>query len=570
MKSTKKSLIASALSLVLCISMLLGTTYAWFTDSVTSGKNKINAGNLDIDLEYTTDGTNWNQVTESTKLFNDEALWEPGYTEVAYLKLSNKGTLALKYQLAINIANEVAGTNVAGDSFKLSDYIKMGVVENWDETVYADRAAARAAVSEAGNIATYTKQGDMLADADALTFAIVAYMPEDVGNEANYKTGTTAPSIEMGVNVVATQLTSESDSFDNQYDKAAWIVANADHTAKDATELKNALTEGGTVAVTEDITGNLKLENLGEGAEIALAGTTVTGIVTAKDDVTIGGTGTITNDSNGGTMNSAPLEIMGGSTVTVDGVSIVSGKNRAVNVENDSKVVVNSGEIKRTVAATSNGSNQLIMGNDNADIAISGGDFDNTAAGCRNASIIKLDDVAGKVVIDGGNFKAGNREGYAKIIDMESDVVGDVTINAGNFELIGDFSAVVYGGKANTTVNINGGTFKIGSNACLVESSTAQVTINDGVFSNDISAATGNPARSYLFKCSGDSIVTVKGGTFTLDKNAGTVRISSIGQNANVILMGGTFNVKPSDSATIANGYKEVDNGNGTWTVVAE
>ena len=252
MKSTKKSLIASALSLVLCISMLLGTTYAWFTDSVTSGKNKINAGNLDIDLEYTTDGTNWNPVTESTKLFNDEALWEPGYTEVAYLKLSNKGTLALKYQLAINIANEVAGTNVAGDSFKLSDYIKMGVVENWDETVYADRAAARAAVSEAGNIATYTKQGDMLAGADALTFAIVAYMPEDVGNEANYKTGTTAPSIEMGVNVVATQLTSESDSFDNQYDGAAWVVMDETNIALIGSTGYKSLAEAATAAKAGD------------------------------------------------------------------------------------------------------------------------------------------------------------------------------------------------------------------------------------------------------------------------------------------------------------------------------
>lgn len=50
MKSTKRSLLLSILSMILCISMLLGTTYAWFTDSVTSGKNRINAGNLDVEL----------------------------------------------------------------------------------------------------------------------------------------------------------------------------------------------------------------------------------------------------------------------------------------------------------------------------------------------------------------------------------------------------------------------------------------------------------------------------------------------------------------------------------------
>ena len=51
-KSTKRSLLLSALSLVLCLSMLVGTTFAWFTDSVTSGKNRIVAGNLDVELEY--------------------------------------------------------------------------------------------------------------------------------------------------------------------------------------------------------------------------------------------------------------------------------------------------------------------------------------------------------------------------------------------------------------------------------------------------------------------------------------------------------------------------------------
>ena len=223
MKSTKKSLLLSALSLLLCFAMLVGTTFAWFTDSVTSGVNKIVAGNLDVELEYY-NGSAWNPVTSTTKLFNDSALWEPGHTEVAYLKISNAGTLALKYNLAINIANEVAGTNVADETFKLSNYINMGVVETWDGTApYADRAAARAAVTSAGNIATYSKVGSMVAGANAEYLAIVVYMPEEVDNVANYKTTTTAPSIELGVNVTATQLTSESDSFDNQYDKNASI-----------------------------------------------------------------------------------------------------------------------------------------------------------------------------------------------------------------------------------------------------------------------------------------------------------------------------------------------------------
>ena len=248
MKNTKKSLLLSALSLMMCVAMLIGTTYAWFTDSVTSGKNKIVAGNLDVELEYTTNGTDWTPVTETTKLFDDSALWEPGHTEVAYLRLSNAGTLALKYNLAINVANEVAGTNVAGESFKLSDYINMGVVEDWDGTVYADRDAARTAVTGAGKIVSYAKPGNMIAGA-AETLAIVVYMPEEVGNEANYKTGTTAPSIELGVSLVATQDTVEADSFGIDYDEnAVWPV-----DVGSAAELNVALAGNKPIQLTQDM-----------------------------------------------------------------------------------------------------------------------------------------------------------------------------------------------------------------------------------------------------------------------------------------------------------------------------
>ncbi|MBQ9099030.1 MAG: hypothetical protein IJY50_06340, partial [Clostridia bacterium] len=126
-KSTKKALIFSVLSLVLCLTMLVGTTFAWFTDSVTSGRNVIVAGNLDVVLEYKTNWDDeWTVVTEDTVLFNDEALWEPGYTEVVFLRVSNAGTLALKYNLSVDVYNEKPSTNVLGNEFYLSDYIKTG------------------------------------------------------------------------------------------------------------------------------------------------------------------------------------------------------------------------------------------------------------------------------------------------------------------------------------------------------------------------------------------------------------------------------------------------------------
>ena len=96
MKKTKFALLQSVIALLLCVSMLVGTTFAWLTDSVTSGNNIIAAGNLDIELEYL-DGSTWKKVNESTNVFKNDTLWEPGHTEVVYLKVSiGKGNLTME------------------------------------------------------------------------------------------------------------------------------------------------------------------------------------------------------------------------------------------------------------------------------------------------------------------------------------------------------------------------------------------------------------------------------------------------------------------------------------------
>ena len=98
-KMTKRALLSSAVSLLLCVSMLLGTTFAWFTDSVTSANNIIKYGNLDIELEYW-NGTDWVDVAGKSDILTN-TLGEPGVTEVAYLRVANAGSLVLKYQLGV-------------------------------------------------------------------------------------------------------------------------------------------------------------------------------------------------------------------------------------------------------------------------------------------------------------------------------------------------------------------------------------------------------------------------------------------------------------------------------------
>ena len=227
-KTTKRALGSSILALVLCFAMLLGTTYAWFTDSVTSANNVISSGNLDIELEYW-NGTKWVDVAGKSDILTN-TLWEPGVTEVAYLRVANAGSLALKYQLGINIVEELEGINAAGDEFLLSDYIQFGVKTisadaDKKPTTYATREDAVAAVEaiaedELGAAkkisAGYTKATSMVSG-EELYLALVVWMPTTVGNEANHD-GTNIPEINLGINIFATQVAAESDSFGNNYD----------------------------------------------------------------------------------------------------------------------------------------------------------------------------------------------------------------------------------------------------------------------------------------------------------------------------------------------------------------
>ena len=116
--ATRSALFTSIISLLLCVSMLVGTTFAWFTDEVVSGTNVIAAGNLDIDVMYAnTPGGTYTSIENKADLFvaptgATKGLWEPGHTEVAYLKVVNNGTLALKYQFLVDAASEVIGKSV--------------------------------------------------------------------------------------------------------------------------------------------------------------------------------------------------------------------------------------------------------------------------------------------------------------------------------------------------------------------------------------------------------------------------------------------------------------------------
>lgn len=226
---TKRALLTSVLALVLSLAMLAGTTFAWFTDTASTGVNRIVSGNLDVGLQYWGVDENgqktWLTAENSEDLFDKNALWEPGYTQIIYLRVANNGNLALTYAMQITPVHETVGVNVDGEEFKLSDYIKFGwmtfTVDGAGAPVALDREAAQTGVGEGAQLGTTLHRQaaePMAADAKELV-ALVAWMPENVGNEANYST--VQPTIELSLKVLATQAPVESDSFDNTYDEDA-------------------------------------------------------------------------------------------------------------------------------------------------------------------------------------------------------------------------------------------------------------------------------------------------------------------------------------------------------------
>ncbi len=215
---TARALTLNVLSVLLCVAMLAGSTFAWFTDTAVTGVNTVTSGNLDVKVSYY-NGGEWQEVSPGAKLFDDNALWEPGHTEVAYIKVENKGSLALKYRLSVNVADEIKGKNADGGEIILSQILKFDAIEIEPDKLYSSRGEAIAAVeATAGVLKTKTFTDRLAALAPAKYYALVVYMPETVGNEANHD-GTNVPSVKLGVNLAATQDTLEEDSFGELYDE---------------------------------------------------------------------------------------------------------------------------------------------------------------------------------------------------------------------------------------------------------------------------------------------------------------------------------------------------------------
>lgn len=279
-KTTKRALLSSVIAMLLCVAMLIGTTFAWFTDSASTAVNKIQAGTLDVQLldesGASVEGQTLTWKTADNRA-QSEILWEPGCTyELQPVQIKNNGNLALKYKIVIS--------GIQGDA-KLNEAIEWTIN---DTALDADHPLAAGASN---------------------TLTISGHMKEDAGNE--YK-GLFIDGI--GITVVATQYTYENDSNNNQYD------ANAEYPV--VVSSQTAFTE--TVAASAN-------------SNIVLSAGTYTLPAAANKTVAISGTKDTVID-----LTSSTGQNLSGTDITFENVTVAGINSDYVGIQHSGDIVYNN------------------------------------------------------------------------------------------------------------------------------------------------------------------------------------------------------------------------------------
>ena len=465
-KATKRALLTSVMALVMCVVMLVGTTFAWFTDTASTAVNKIQAGNLDVELlmykKITDESYDYVNISkEKESIFGSDTstvaqnnnlntLWEPGKTQVAYLAIENKGNLALKYKVALNVTNPDDGK----DLYKVMQYAIVPDAKN-------DNGKVTGWTARDGKTVTVGQQpvsGEVsLAVGATHYFALLVHMDELAGN--NYQNG----KVDFDLTVYATQLNSEFDSFGKDYDKDAGYAVEV----KTADELKAALEKDDNVILTEDITlpndwtpaGNGTRSDAtftgdsytgtfdGNGKTISNVNNSLFGVVTGtvknvKIEATINNTG---SDSVG-----AVARILAGGTISdvsvsgsVIGEEAVGGVVGRVLAEGTVSNCTNSATVESTSGSDAAGG---IVGK--AYYTVAGKEMNIT--GCKNIGEIKGKYAAGGIVgFSAANVKNCENSGAITMTGANASAVGGIIGEQTNY-------GTISGNKNTVNITVNG------------------------------------------------------------------------------------------------------------------
>ncbi len=529
--STKNALISSVVLLALCFSMLVGTTFAWFTDSAASTGNIIETGNLNVEM-YWADGTKAVPADKSADWQNASAgaifshtLWEPGYAEVRHIKIANEGSLALKYKVNIIANGEVSELSDVIDVYYVDPAVQVpGADALVDDYYIGTLTEVLAKLGETGS-------GELEAGkADTITIAL--RMNKDAGNKyQGMSIGT-----DFSIQLLATQLASEKDSFGDQYD------ADADYAAivNNASELATAIKAGGNVILNSDIA-------LAEGEKIVVAEGTVAAIdLNGK---------TITGGFQQGSTAKHVYAIENRGQLTLDGDGVVSGRG----VANYGNLTIDGGTYN---AIDTNGGG--CVWNYAGTVTVNEGAFITWDAAVAPAATCLNVAAGSEAIINGGTFTSNANQTAAIInngtltinnIDLTSDHnvignVGTVTINGGSFELVGvegQTSNMIY--TSSGLVTINGGSFIYDKNNVLdsghlLTFAGGEIVVNGGNFEGYVTTQLDNYGYS-----SGKA--TVYGGTFDQDPSSYVASGYSVSETSGKFVVTKNANVGPTVNVVV-------------------
>lgn len=205
----KIAYVVSLCIVVLWAALGTGTSLAWFTDTSNEVRNIFHAAEFELKVSWRREDTAWEVLDGEEAIFNDEALYEPGYTQTVFLEVKNEGTIPFAFDTAVSVTDYTDAFNVFGLRFHLQDHLRFGMVAADTEAALTelvkDRETAKQMAVNPLNHYNATDKA-VLQPGETTYFALVVRMPEEVGNEANYR-GTTVPKVELGVIVSATQIT---------------------------------------------------------------------------------------------------------------------------------------------------------------------------------------------------------------------------------------------------------------------------------------------------------------------------------------------------------------------------
>ena len=480
-KSTKRALISSALAILMCAAMLIGTTFAWFTDTASTGVNKIVAGNLDIELQMKGNDGKWVNAEGKILPFlvegeipaeGTQILWEPGCTYyVPQIRVLNKGNLAVKFEYI---------PEALGVTGKLAEVL---------ELVFKTPVDAN---GEEVNI-----EPEVLEPGEASPeWSFGYHMLESAGNEYQNATATG-----MCVTVVATQATYEKDSIDDQYDKDAEypiLVTTGD-------ELQ-AIVNNATAPVNIMLTNSITTNNF---------------VIPADKDVTLDLNGrTVTNAESHTILNKGHLTLTDSSADKSGQIISLKGNTAALRNGDNAVCVVEGGTISRDGA---NGNTWHVV--------------ENFGKMTFNGGKVVLKNGNGFAITNGWNYfdpGASTTHAVMEINALELDTdssgikncrYGDLTVNdvtvtsTGYWALSNDYlgTAVINGGTLTSNsfkavsngaaMTVNGGTFD-GTEGLFLQSYATSTVLNGGTFANmNVDALSSYVGTGHTAQQSGTSVI---------------------------------------------------------------